>query len=131
LPAQRGLVPVVADLTDVASVRRALGRLPRLDAAVMYAPLADQVVHQMLCAAVDGPIVELLTSRWADPSRGDVALDDLSSGGTALLLGWSRLPSGASRWHSPTEISDAALEVLSTGRPRQLGAVRPWSDRPG
>jgi hypothetical protein len=127
LPAHPELVPVVADLTDLAPVRRALAGAPRLHAAVVYAPFADPAVPALLAGAVDGRLVELFTSRWADPQLGAA---ELPSVGIPLLLGWATDPSGRTRWHTAAEISAAALDVLASGQPAQLGAVRPWHERP-
>lgn len=126
-----GVQPVAADVTSVSSVRAALRELPRFDAALVYAPAAAAGVLQRFAMQTDGPLVELFTSRWADPANrftGDPAA--LPSVGVQLLLGWTS--DGAStRWHTPAEISRAALDVLASGRPAVLGAVRPWAARPG
>lgn len=126
-----GVQPVVADLTDASSIRATLRNLPRFDAALVYAPSAAVGVLPLLAAQTDGPLVELFTSRWADPSDGrDGDPARLPSVGVPLLLGWTS-DGRATRWHTPAEISRAALEVLASGRPAVLGSVRPWTGRPG
>lgn len=126
-----GARPVVADLTSVASVRAALRELPRFDAALVYAPRAAAGVLPLFAAQTDGPLVEIFTSRWADPSDGrDGDPATLPSVGVPLLLGWTS-DGSATRWHTPVEISRAALDVLASGRPAVLGTVRPWTARPG
>jgi NAD(P)-dependent dehydrogenase (short-subunit alcohol dehydrogenase family) len=135
LASHRNVVPVVADFKHPESVRRALDRLKRMDAAVLYLPGAGDEITRLIAAAVDGPVVELFTSRWGEPSNGEdapsIAAVDLPSVGVALLLGWTYDPDGGVRWHTAAEISKAALEALDTRRPAQLGTLRPWRDRPG
>ena len=114
------------DLTDADAVARTMSGLAGLDAAVVYAPGAAPTAVQLIAAAVSGPVVEIFTSRWAAPESPD----PLPSVGVPLLLGWARDAHGPSRWHTAREISDAALEVLASGEPAQLGAVRPWAERP-
>jgi hypothetical protein len=51
-----------------------------------------------------------------------------------LLLGWTHAgEDGAARWHTPAEISRAALAArgAADGSERILGVLRPWGDRPG
>jgi hypothetical protein len=125
--------PVSADLTDLGSIRAALRETPRFGAALMYAPQAVPGVRELIARHVDGRLVELLTSQWAagegTDRSGTIDTAALESVGVPLLLGWTA-DSGVARWHTPTEISAAALEVLGHGRPAILGTVRPWSARP-
>ena len=77
-------------------------------------------------------MVCLLTSAAARPVRDepfDLASVEVPEGCRRLVLGWAE-DEGAARWHSPEEISAAALDVLFTGHGRVLGVVRPWDRRP-
>ena len=117
------VVPVAADCLDAGSLGDTLARRGlRPAAALLYCPTAGLVVHRRLAALVDGPAVQLLPSGWAAP---DAAAVDL--GGPVLQLGWTGDPP---RWHTPAEISMAALDVLSSGVDAVLGRVRPWQERP-
>jgi hypothetical protein len=143
-----GVRPVAADLTDLEAMQAALRNTPRFSAALVYAPRAAPGVRELIAQHVDGRLVELLTSQWAAPEDTDRpdaidpdtidpdtidpdAIDPaaLDSVGVPLLLGWTA-DSGVPRWHTPSEISAAALEVLVHGRPAVLGTVRPWHTRP-
>ncbi|MEU6441725.1 hypothetical protein [Streptomyces sp. NPDC047046] len=104
------------------------------------APLAEELIQ--------GTRVLLLPSRWAAPGaartdRGATAqpsgspawtpgeLPPDTAGSRRLVLGW-RSASGTTRWHTPEEISAAALSLLDAPAPADavLGEVRPWSARP-
>lgn len=128
-----GVRPVAADLTDLEAMQAALRNTPRFSAALVYAPRAAPGVRELIAQHVDGRLVELLTSQWAAPEDTDRpdAIDPaaLDSVGVPLLLGWTA-DTGVPRWHTPSEISAAALEVLVHGRPAVLGTVRPWHTRP-
>ncbi|MFC8226373.1 hypothetical protein [Streptomyces sp. NPDC057287] len=112
--------------------------------ALLYCPLATPSTVRALTAAVppDRPVVLLLTSAHAAPDSG--AADGLpwsparlppaarpTPGCRLLVLGWRTEPDGA-RWHTPEEISGAALRVLDAAPAGDavLGCVRPWSSRP-
>lgn len=166
----RGVPPradaVVADVTEVAALDAALdlaiGERGSLGLALAYQPFAPAGAWTALAARVGGPLVALLTSVHAAPR--DAPAPPLPAGAVEgaevrhLLLGWH--PPGAglpARWHTPREISAAALEVagaagesagglgLASGtgaqggapvpgmpkRPAVLGVVRPWEGRPG
>ena len=63
-------------------------------------------------------------SAAVDPALGDPYMPD-----DVLQLGWFDEDAGP-RWHTPTEVSAAALAVLDDGVGRTLGSVRPWDRRP-
>ena len=100
-------------------------------AGLIYAPHADERTWAVLRRHVHGPVVEIVTSAAAAPADGEpfelamVASPEPQR--HRLLLGWR--PDGA--WHSPGEVSSAAVDVLVSRRDAQLGSVRPWSARPG
>ncbi|EGJ73051.1 hypothetical protein STTU_0262 [Streptomyces sp. Tu6071] len=87
-----------------------------------------------------GTRVLILPSAWAAPDAAGPSgasawtPDDLpaeTAGSRRLVLGW-HAAAGASRWHTPEEISAAALALLDAPARTDavLGAVRPWSARP-
>jgi hypothetical protein len=110
-----GVVSLVADAREPATFA---GR--RFDAGIVYLPAVTPESLAALADAVAGPVVRVATSSGADPALGDVVTAPWT-----LQLGWHE-----GRWHTPAEVSDAALEVLADGRGRVLGSVRPWEDRP-
>lgn len=99
----------------------------RWQAALVYAPAVSDGSLEALRRVVDGRVVVVRVSAAADPARGEFALEP-----EVLQLGWA-VDEGApssTRWHTPDEVSRAALAVLADGRGRVLGAVRPWPSRP-
>jgi hypothetical protein len=124
--------------------------VPRFDVAIFrtvaaYGPFSDALVYvsdapeaalDALAPHVRSRLILVLTSRFAAPDRpkgraaypvpGGVSPDRLAY----LLLGWHVGPDG-SRWHTPEEVSAAALTVLRSGGDARLGVVRPWGERPG
>ena len=74
-------------------------------------------------AATAGRCVLVRPSAAADPHTGAGIVP-----ADTLQLGWTE--DAPHRWHTPDEVSIAALAVLADGEPRTLGTVRPWSDRP-
>lgn len=112
-----------------------------IDRALLYCPAADPEVEQLLVAAVRQRVVRLVTSSAADPA-GDATTRMWTAGDdreVVLLLGWTDAETGHSgsakgtvrtRWHTPQEISAAAITVLDGAPGRTLGRVRPWSERP-
>ncbi|MEU8382562.1 hypothetical protein [Streptosporangium sp. NPDC048865] len=121
-----GADAVVADVTRVAALAAALdlaiGERGPLRLALAYQPFAPAGAWAALAARVGGPLVALLTSGHAAPL--DAPAPPLPAGAAVgaegavgaevrhLLLGWH--PAGAglpARWHTPEEISAAALEV--------------------
>lgn len=112
------------DARDLPALDPALGAA-RWTAAIVYEPAVTALSLPRIQAAIDGRVVLVRTSAAADPAHGD----ELALAPGILLLGW--VDDGAStRWHTPREVSDAALEVLADGTPRILGTVRPWEHRP-
>ncbi|MEW2165664.1 hypothetical protein AB0912_22105 [Streptomyces sp. NPDC007084] len=120
-----------------------------LSGALVYAPAASPHPTTRVPAGLLGgkPLVLILTSEVAAPKGRD---DEEAAFGRGepphglvppealqgvdvrpLVLGWCA-SGGAVRWHTPAEISAAALALLdarhSTGG--LLGTVRPWADRP-
>ncbi|ALE04816.1 hypothetical protein AL755_03815 (plasmid) [Arthrobacter sp. ERGS1:01] len=100
-------------------------------AAIVYIPSAEPAALSTLRSLVRGPVVQVLTSHVADPAGGEpFTFENLpqppGQPWYRLVLGWSK--TGA--WHSPDEISAAAVAVLRQKRDGQLGELRPWTDRP-
>lgn len=121
-----GCARVAVDAADAGALREALGALSWRD-AIVYSAAAGEETMRMLRASTPGRLVHVRTTEHADPARSDA-----DPGGAlppaCLQLGWTgdrRHP-----WHSPEQISDAALAVLADGSSRTLGAVRPWVQRP-
>lgn len=124
-------IPIAADYTDPESLAVALEGAPCPQSGLIYAPNATDATLQVFRKFVDGPVVEILTSRVAG-EHPDQPFDPTTlpaaPGGDwhRLVLGWKT----GRTWHSPSEISDAALRVLRTGVSEQLGLLRPCADRP-
>ena len=115
-----GVESLVTDAADRASLVGALeGR--RWDDAVVYAPAVSDASSAELHGRTPGRFVLVRVTAAADPARGPLDIPD-----DTVQLGWA----AGRRWHTPDEVSAAALATLDDGRPRLLGAVRPWSDRP-
>ncbi len=107
----------------------------RLDTAVTYSPASRREVLDELAATAPGGLVEILTSNVAAPRGSDRSwqLADLPPGSPRwrrLVLGWHRQVCG-SRWHTPDEVSSAALHALDSAGDHLLGVVSPWEDGPG
>ena len=118
-----GVTALETDWTDPAAVRDALaGR--SFDAALLYCPTAAADSVAAMVGATTGRVVRLLTSAVAAPPF-DLA-DLPPDRAVRLVLGWAPGP----RWHTPEEVSRAALDVLRDGADTVLGAIRPWADRP-
>lgn len=139
------VVPVPADYGNVCALRAAMAvAVPVSSAAgiaraVLYCATAGDDAVSELVRPVRGRVVHVLTSASADPARVGApaplpATLPAATGSVRLLLGWhmdAQQDVGAtSRWHTPAEISAAALASLDDGRDRTLGTVRPWTDRP-
>ena len=98
--------------------------------AVAYMPGAPAASVRAVAASAE-QIVHVLPSAFARPG---IAGDELEAAAPAargrtaqLLLGWTQ----QRRWHTPDQISVAALDLLDSGRPEGvLGLTRPWDDRP-
>ncbi len=111
---------VVADVTNVPNFVTALGDR-RFDLALAYLPFGDQAAWDVIDARADR-VVQVLTSAYAAPDGPEPPLP----GRPRLILGWH--PSG--RWHTPEEISAAALALTESGDEAVLGVTRPWDGRP-
>jgi hypothetical protein len=136
------LLPVAADFADPAlpdllgGAEQVFGRFT---GALLYCPSAPPRVQQVLYERTAGPrAVRLLPSAWAEPPADrPTALPRRPprnpAGVRTLLLGWHVMPDGrGTRWHTPKELSDAALELFDAAgvETQNLGEVRPWTDRP-
>lgn len=135
------LQPLAADFADPALAEllgRAEQNLGRFTGALLYCPGASPWALQTLYEATAGPsTVRLLTSAWAEPPADrPTALPRRPPGNPkgvrTLLLGWYAPQDGDTRWHTPQELSDAALELFDAPgvETQTLGSVRPWTDRP-
>ncbi|MFD4374352.1 hypothetical protein [Streptomyces sp. NPDC058486] len=128
---------VVADVTDTAAFGRAVdeavaSRGP-VRLALAYQPFAPQAAWELLAERTEGLMVALLVSAFAAEGAPPPPLPEGRRGDAVvrhLLLGWHRGPDG-SRWHTPAEVSEAALRVAGRGESAVLGTVTPWSERPG
>ena len=123
---------LAVDYSDGDAVTKTLSAHGPFDAALLYCPTACADVVTAFADAVKGPVVCLLTSAAAQPVHDapfELASVDVPQGCRRLLLGWAE-DDGVTRWHTPEEISAAALDVLFTGHERLLGVVRPWDRRP-
>ena len=125
------VVPI--DLTrsrEVAAATATGGALAGpLDAALVYQPRTFAPEFDRVLAHVHGRVVRLLTSAAGAPDVAPWDDGDRRPDEARLLLGWTG-PDDAPRWHTPEEVSAAALEVAAHGRDAVLGRVRPWAGRP-
>lgn len=130
-----GLFGAPADVRDPAALARALdvaiAARGAFGLALAYAPWAPAPAQAALAARVPGLLVHVLTSEWAAPGRSRAERDAWAPDGAGttrrLTLGWR-----AGGWHSPAEVSAAALALALGAAPEAtLGAIRPWADRPG
>jgi hypothetical protein len=113
---------VAVDATDAAALATALADLS-WDDAVVYARTVSTDSLAFVRTSTPGRCVVVRGSAAADPELGALVVPP-----DTLQLGWTI--DEPHRWHTPGEVSDAALQVLSDGLPATLGTVRPWSDRP-
>jgi NAD(P)-dependent dehydrogenase (short-subunit alcohol dehydrogenase family) len=129
---------VRTDATDpgfVDEIGAVLSELDRtLVSAVVYAPAISAESADEIMRRWNPRLVEILTSRWAEPTVLDRewTVADLPRAPDLrhrLVLGWQRVQS-RSAWHTPEQISAAALAALDLPGDRILGRVHPWSDRP-
>ncbi|MER5950376.1 hypothetical protein ABT127_30470 [Streptomyces sp. NPDC001904] len=139
------VTPLAADVTarDFGSILRDAAEHAPLTGAVVYAPtLPPGTLAEGVGPVVTGPVVVLATSEWAAPTASDAGThqwtpndlpDAVRSGAESrlLVLGWHG-EGRAARWHTPHEISAAAIDLLDAPARRDtvLGRVRPWSSRP-
>jgi hypothetical protein len=117
-----------------AALEQAAGDDGLFKAAMVYAPDAPEASLEAVAAVVCGRLLLILTSRYAAPDRRGRVKYPLRRHGPIptvryLLLGWHVGEVGP-RWHTPEEISEAALDALCGSRDAQLGVVRPWGHRP-
>lgn len=140
------VTPLKADVTAAGfgdMLHRATER-SGLTGALVYAPAGPPTAIEALTRnlVVSGPVVLLLTSDRAAPgvfAQQSTAWtpDSLPAWPCQgpdcrrLVLGWHR-DAGGARWHTPQEISVAALALLDAPAERDsvLGTVRPWEERP-
>ncbi len=131
-----GADAVVADVTEVAALAAALdlaiGERGPLGLALAYQPFAPAGAWTVLASRVCGPLVALLTSGHAAPRDAPAPPlpEGIAQGAEVwhLLLGWCPPEAGLpARWHTPREISAAALDVagtaLSTASPEAAAEV--------
>jgi len=127
-PMPAGVEAITVDAQDAGALTRALGER-RWARAIVYAPAVTDASLPVLRAAVDGPVVLVLTSAAVAPLPDAPEVPAPAPAPWTLQLGWASGAAGA-RWHTPEEISAAALLVLRDGQGRTLGSVRPWAERP-
>lgn len=114
---------ISVDAKDAAALAAALAEVA-WDDAVVYGRAVTGATLAFLRDATPGRLVFVRTSASADPALGELTVSR-----DTLQLGWTGRGADA-RWHTPAEVSAAALDVLADGEPRTLSTVRPWSDRP-
>ena len=122
---------VAVDYTDVAALASVARTLPKIDAALIYAPGASVESSLIFRDLVDGPVVEILGSSAARenpdlPFTADQIIPTGNQPWITLVLGWTV----DKKWHSAEQISQRAIEVLKSEVNGTLGALRPWTDRP-
>jgi hypothetical protein len=118
-----------------AALDRAIAARGPFAAALVYMPSAPPAAWQAVAARTDGGRrIAILTSAHGAPgsttaTRRAAAAADAGTG--VLLLGWA-VEDGVPRWHTPEEISGAALQMLPVSGLAEavLGTVEPWSERP-
>jgi hypothetical protein len=113
---------IAVDARDASALAAALDGVAWSD-AVVYGPALSEDSLAWVRASTPGRCVLVRTSAAADPAHGILVVPH-----DTLQLGWTAAE--PIRWHTPGEVSDAALEVLGDGAARTLGTVRPWTDRP-
>ncbi|WP_061016431.1 hypothetical protein [Microbacterium sp. CCH5-D1] len=121
-PMPIGVEELCIDATDADAVRSAIGDR-RWPVIVVYVRAVGPESLSVLEAAAERMVL-VRTSDAVAPALGEPFVPR-----DVLQLGWTSGPD-ASRWHTATEISAAAIEVLDTGEARTLGAIRPWERRP-
>ena len=129
------LLPVSLDVFEPAAVDGALASAPLrdgVDAAVLYVAGTDDDAENeavaRLSQVVRGATLRILTSRWQPPPTAEP-----SSGRWPrvadrwhLLLGHSSVPGAdGGFWHTPQQISAAAVAALAGGRDAVLGRSSP------
>jgi len=119
-----GVRALAVDARDRGALAATLGGRA-WDRAIVYRNVVRAETLPEIELRVEGRLVLIRTSGAADPSKGEP--DERPN---VLQLGWAADGAGGTRWHTPDEISAAAIAVLDDGEFRMLGVVRPWRDRP-
>jgi hypothetical protein len=105
------------------------------DLALVYTPGPAPLARAALAAHAPAVIVDILTSGHGAPGVGESDRRRTAAGGrersVRLLLGWVA-DAHVTRWHTPEEVSAAALSAshAADGSELVLGVLRPWRDRP-
>jgi hypothetical protein len=105
------------------------------DLALVYVPGHAPLARAALAEHPPAIMVDILTSGHGAPGVGEGDRRRAAARGrersVRLLLGWVADPCGT-RWHTPEEVSAAALSASRApdGSELVLGALRPWHDRP-
>ena len=121
-PAPPGSELREADARDASALASALGER-EWDRALVYGGAIAEDAVGVVRSRVAGRCVTVRTSAAVDPALGEPRIPS-----DVLQLGWTAdVPA---RWHTPEEVSAAAIEVLADGEPRILGVIRPWGGRP-
>ncbi|HEX4812264.1 MAG TPA: hypothetical protein VFV66_05875 [Nonomuraea sp.] len=128
---------VIADVTGppalAAALDEAAGTCGPIGLALVYQPFAPPEAWDTLVPRVNDLLVAVLVSAYAAEDAPSPPLRDGRHGRLLvryLLLGWHRDADGV-RWHTPEEVSAAAVGVADRRFSAVLGAVRPWTERPG
>ena len=120
----------VVDTRNVCAVSAWMEQLPAdPDLLIAYSPAVAAEVWSLWRGWV-ARLVVVATSEWASPEAPPTPWP---SGDRVSLvqLGW-RPRTEKRRWHTPEEVSDVVLRVVTQGFPAyaQLGRLLPWEDRP-
>lgn len=120
---------VAVDVYNAAAMAAVLasGSL-RSDDAILYLAAGDDMrenaAADRLSIAVRGTVVRILNSRWAPAPPATTGRWPTAAGRRHLLLGVAEAhDDAAGRWHTPEEISVAALHVLVTRSDLVLGTA--------
>jgi hypothetical protein len=144
--------PCIVDVTDArawAAAVEGVAAAGGVTDAVAYMPFAGADAWTALAGVVGRTLVPVLPSGAADPGGASIPVPAAARSAASvhvLLLGWHGRGRGRTRWHTPEEVSAAALRALAGSGQRvaaaelgvtgvdavyTLGSLRPWSDRPG
>jgi hypothetical protein len=103
--------------------------------ALVYAPFAPASSMAAIAERISSHLIYVLTTEWEAPGADRAERDAWAPHGAGGLtqrvtLGWTQGSEGP-RWHTPEEVSQAALDAIERStREITLGTLRPWSDRP-
>ncbi len=128
------VLPLAVDYLDLPSLLSVLDGAGGYRKAILYLPLAEPATIGTLVGRTAERAVVLRTTSAAAPRALPWNPGSTASGAAAavLQLGWRIDAAGSGEWHGPGEISAAACELLrSTADRLTLGAIEPWSSRPG